>query len=160
MGNELTEGRAEAQVKCGDDGLRAVPWLDVQSADLVRAIARALALHHLEVYAVILFGSIARHDERPLSDSEPSDVDILLLIQHPLPEECALAIIHTIGETSHALGYAPRDVPPLLVERDLSGWDPLFVANIARDGILLWARGPLPASLAPVAERASGSAAS
>jgi hypothetical protein len=41
-----------------------------------------------------------------------------------------------------------------IADRDLADWDPLFVANVARDGILLWARGPLRASLTPVAERA------
>lgn len=39
------------------------------------------------------------------------------------------------------------------VVHDLADWDEMFVENVARDGLLLWARGPLPDVLAPVAER-------
>jgi hypothetical protein len=40
------------------------------------------------------------------------------------------------------------------VVRDLADWDTTFTASIARDGLLLWARGPVPAPLRAVAERA------
>jgi predicted nucleotidyltransferase len=152
MGNDLIDDTgSDTTVDQAALGIRTLPWLDTRTAQLVCLITHQLAEHHPEVLAMILFGSIARHDERPLADSEPSDVDLLLLVEERLPEERALAIHHTIGETAHTFGYAPRDVQPLLVERDLANWDPLFVANVARDGILLWARGPLPAPLAAVA---------
>lgn len=162
MGNELIRAESsggqrsiDASMDVSlDAGLSLVPWLDAQSANLVRTLAHELWVHHREVVALILFGSIARHDERSLDDSEPSDIDLVLLVEDRLPEQKSLSIIHTIGATSHALGYAPREIQPLLVERSLAGWDPLFVENVARDGILLWARGPLPEPLAPIAERA------
>lgn len=155
MGNELIDLQKGIGYLTTDAVLNTVPWLDAQTVDLVRALSRELWLQHPEAVALILFGSIARHDERPLDDSEPSDVDLLVLIEDRLPERQALAIIHTIGETSHALGYAPRDIQPVLMERSVAGWDPLFVENVARDGILLWARGPLPEPFAPIAERAA-----
>jgi predicted nucleotidyltransferase len=154
MGNDLIQDTGSDMI--ADQialGIRTLPWLDTRTTELICLIANQLVEHHPEVTAVILFGSIARHDERPLTDSEPSDVDLLLLVEERLPEGRALAIHHTIGETAHTFGYTPRDVQPLLVERDFANWDPLFVENIARDGILLWARGPLPAPLAAVAAR-------
>lgn len=41
----------------------------------------------------------------------------------------------------------------MLASRRLREWGSTFVANVARDGILLFARGPLPGLLAPVAKR-------
>jgi hypothetical protein len=35
---------------------------------------------------------------------------------------------------------------------DLAHWDAVFGENDARDGLLLWARGPLPPALAAVEE--------
>jgi len=39
------------------------------------------------------------------------------------------------------------------MDRDLERWDPMFIGNVAHDGILLWARGPLPTPFALIAER-------
>jgi predicted nucleotidyltransferase len=129
-------------------------WLDDQTATLVRAITLQLVERHADVLAVILFGSVARHDERPLDAPAPSDVDLLLLVPECLPEERALAIHHTIGEAGNPYGYTPREVQVLLMERDQANWDSTFVANVAREGWLLWAREPLPRSFAPIAARA------
>src|SRR5260370_20790301 len=82
-----------------------ISWLDPASAAGVRDIVRSVAAHHIEVQAVILFGSVARHGERPLSDPEPSDVDLLLVIDPPLfdppadrlSNERRLPLPHTIG---------------------------------------------------------------
>ncbi len=129
------------------------PWLDDQTAALVRAITRQLAERHADILAVILFGSVARHDERPLDDPAPSDVDLLLLVPEHLPEERALAIHHTIEEAGSPYGYTPREVQVLLMERDQANWDPTFIENVAREGLLLWEREPLPRSFAPIAAR-------
>jgi hypothetical protein len=47
-------------------------------------------------------------------------------------------------------GYldAPREVNVLLSDRTMQTWDAMFLDNLARDGILLYARGSLPALLA------------
>jgi hypothetical protein len=45
----------------------------------------------------------------------------------------------------------PRDVKAMVASRTLGEWDPTFVAAVGRDGVLLRARGPLPAPLAVVA---------
>src|SRR5260370_3110771 len=59
-----------------------ISWLDPASAAGVQDIVRSVAAHHIEVQAVILFGSVARHEERPLSDPQPNHADLLLII-HP-----------------------------------------------------------------------------
>ncbi len=38
----------------------------------------------------------------------------------------------------------------MFASRTMRDWDTTFVANVARDGLLLWARGPLPAPLSAV----------
>lgn len=137
-----------------------IPWLDPTTAAAVVDICQSLAERYPETLAVILFGSLARHEERPLDDPEPSDVDLLLLLDaaaldphaERLTREEELAITQTIGEADYR-HRSPREIKVLFMYRDLARWDPLFIENMARDGILLWARGPLPEPLAAVAER-------
>ena len=43
---------------------------------------------------------------------------------------------------------ASREVNVLLSDRTMQTWDSMFLDNLARDGILLSARGSLPAPLA------------
>jgi predicted nucleotidyltransferase len=137
-----------------------ISWLDPATAAAVVDITRSLAEQHPEALAVILFGSVARHDERPLNDPQPSDVDLLLLLDASVLDPHAsrltrkqeLALHHTIGEADWRQ-RSPREVKVLFVHRDLERWDDQFIENVARDGILLWARGSLPTPLAAIAER-------
>src|SRR5215467_506690 len=81
-----------------------IPWLDPATAAGVVDIVQSLAADHREALAVILFGSVARHEERPLDDPEPSDVDLLLLLDasaleadaHRLSRQQELALHRTI----------------------------------------------------------------
>jgi predicted nucleotidyltransferase len=135
-----------------------VPWLDEESAKLVRAIVASVAQAHRNLRAVILYGSVARHEERPLTDDAPSDVDLLLLFdlapgQTRLAVAQRLAISESIGQALDRHPDAPREVQTLYVVGDLADWDPTFVSNVARDGLLLWAHGPLMQPLAAVATR-------
>jgi predicted nucleotidyltransferase len=140
--------------------VRPIPWLDPATNTAVREIIRALAQGHPEAQAVILFGSVARREERSLDDPEPSDVDLLLLLDahavdsavERLSYQQELALRATVGEADYRWS-APRVIQILFVYRTLAGWDPLFIENVAQDGILLWSRGPLPDLLATVAER-------
>ena len=138
--------------------LRLVPWLDPHTARVVDAITEALANTHPDIGAIILFGSVARHHERALEDAETSDVDLLLIVdpgpgQSRIPLDWRIAIHHTKGEVEMRFPEAPRDVQITLAEHDLTDWDPAFIENVARDGLLVWARGPLPQPLASVVER-------
>lgn len=136
--------------------------LDPETVASVIDICQSLVESHPEAIAVILFGSVARHEERPLDDPEPSDVDLLLLLDATQRTEGAsrltrdqeLALHHTIGMADYR-HHAPREIKTLFVYRDLERWDSLFIENVARDGILLWSRGPLPAPFAPISERAA-----
>ncbi len=142
--------------------VRPISWLDEETAAAVVDITRSVAEDHPEVQAVILFGSVARQEQRPLDDSQPSDVDLLLVLDvraldptaTRLTREQDLALIHTIGEADYR-HRAPREIKSLFIYRDLEGWDPMFIEHVAQDGILLWSRGPLPTPFAPVAERAA-----
>lgn len=165
MGNQLDEADerdavnhparlgAHGSYESRDDELRlvervhaVVPWLDPETSALVAAIVEVVAAKHPEVQAAILFGSAARHEERPLEDPHPSDVDVLLLVtpdpvRQRLPYAQQLALWESIGEVQYRHRDAPREVEVTLVELTLADWDELFVTNVARDGRLLWMRG-------------------
>jgi predicted nucleotidyltransferase len=141
--------------------IASVPWLDERTTRLVRATITVIAHEHPELIAAILFGSIARHDERPLTDAEPSDVDLLLLFDARagttrLSADKLLAICASAGRALDCAADAPRDVQIIPATWALAEWDGAFAENVAHDGILLWARGPLPLSLAAVAARRTG----
>jgi len=140
----------------------AIPWLDTETAAAVTDITKSVAAQHPEVQAVILFGSVARREERPIDDPEPSDVDLLIVLDAAVLNPMAtrltrtqnLALTHTIGEADYRHRTAPREVKTLFIYQDLANWDPMFIENVARDGLLLWSRSPLPAAFALIAERA------
>lgn len=129
--------------------LPLIPWLDRESAALVRAIVAEVARRHADLRAAILFGSVARQEARPLGDTQPSDVDLLLVFDlepklDALPLAHRLAISYSIGVAEDWHRSAPREVNVLTAVQDLGDWDTTFVENVARDGILLWSRGSLP----------------
>lgn len=138
-----------------------IPWLDPETAAGVADITESVALQHPEVQAVILFGSVARREARPLDDAQPSDVDVLLLIDPMILDPTASrltveqerALTHTIGEADYRHRTAPREIKTLFMDHRLPRWDRLFIENVVRDGILLWARGPLPAPFTPIEMR-------
>ena len=164
MGNQLDQAIPEhsRRIRHGERvvAVGAVPRrIDPETAALLKATMMALRCEP-EIYALILFGSVARNEERPVTDSEPSDVDVLVLIDStsgtgrlPLSRDVELRIL--IGAVSDQYRHAQREVQFTFARHDLAGWDPLFIENVARDGILLWARGPLPEPFAPIAERAA-----
>jgi hypothetical protein len=99
---------------------------------------------------VILFGSVAQHEERLPDDACPSDVDLFAIFDttdrlvKPYREGNFATIID-----AYALHLdAPREVNVLLSDRTMQTWDSMFLENLARDGILHNARGSLPAPLA------------
>lgn len=132
------------------------PWLDTATVALTADIVRTLAAHRPDVLAVILYGSIARHDERAITDARPSDVDLLIIFD---TDDEGLAIrdgkqlFSILGIAYNRHLDTLRDVKVMFASRTLGEWDPTFIANIVRDGVLLWARGALPLALAAVAHR-------
>lgn len=126
-------------------------WLDRATRTLVEDIIGLLSERHPDLLAVILYGSVARHEERPLDVSHPSDVDLLVVFDN----EDTLLAVHQGDTLSHTLGLAytrhldaPREVQVQFASRTLEEWDPTFIANVLRDGIILYARGSLPAPFA------------
>jgi predicted nucleotidyltransferase len=148
-----------AELTTIEDAVRIPPWLDGRTASLVRAIVAEVASRHPDLRAALLFGSVARHEERPITDAEPSVVDLLLLFDlethlSRLPYNRLLAIYEAVGEARERYPRTPREVQVTLIVRNLADWAPMFVSNLARDGLLLWSRGPLPPALAEVEARA------
>jgi predicted nucleotidyltransferase len=126
-------------------------WLDEATSALVEETVRMLIKRHANILlAMILFGSVARHEERPLDDFCPSDVDLLAIFDttdrlvKPYRED----IFATIIDACALHLDAPREVNVLLSDRTMQTWDAMFLDNLARDGILLYTRGSLPAPLA------------
>ena len=126
-------------------------WPDEATSALVEETVNLLIKRHADILlAVILFGSVARHEERPPDDAYPSDVDLLAIFDttdrlvRPYRED----IFATIIDACALHLDAPREVNVLLSNRTMQTWDSMFLDNLARDGILLFARGSLPAPLA------------
>jgi predicted nucleotidyltransferase len=133
-------------------GSKSIPiWLDKATRALVEDIIRLLSDRHPDLLAVILYGSVARHEERPLEAPDPSDVDLLAVFD----SDDTLLDVHQGDSLSHTLGLAydrhldaPREVKVMFTSRTLQEWDPTSITNVKRDGIVLFTRGPLPAPLA------------
>lgn len=138
-----------------------VPWLDRATNRYLRRLVTLAVSASPDVEAVILFGSAARHELRPMTDQGPSDVDVLFLMTAPatahpnrITREQHLAISRAEVEAyPETFDEAMRQVQTIIADPSFEGWDRSFAQSIARDGLLLWARGALPALLAPVAQR-------
>jgi predicted nucleotidyltransferase len=61
------------------------PWLDKATQTLVKGIVSVLSGRHPDLLAVILYGSVARHEERSLDVPDPSDVDLLAILDSDDP---------------------------------------------------------------------------
>jgi hypothetical protein len=84
------------------------------------------------------------------SFTSPSDVDLLAIFDmidrlvRPHREDIFATIID-----AYALHLdAPREVNMLLSDRTMQTWDSMVLENLARDRLLLYVRGSLPAALA------------
>jgi len=125
-------------------------WLDSETSALVRDKIEMLVSHHPDILAIILYGSIARHEERSTDDSYPSDVDLLAIfagdkasIRNQRPE-----LFDSMGLAENRHLKAPREVNVMFTSRTSQEWDPTFIANVKRDGIILFQRGELPGAFA------------
>ena len=131
--------------------VQSIPaWLDKETSTLVRETTELLAQRHPEVLAIILYGSVARHEERPVDEPNPSDVDLLVILNgnRETVRSQMLALVHTAGLAEDRHLDAPREVKVLLSSRTSQEWDPDFIANVKRDGRILYRRGELPAPFA------------
>lgn len=125
-------------------------WLDDKTYALVEETVAMLAQRHADILlAVILFGSIARHDERSLDDPSTSDVDLLAIFDttdrliKPYRSDIFATIVAALARHLDA----PREVNVLLSDRTMQTWDEMFLDNVTQDGIVLYARKALPIPL-------------
>ena len=131
--------------------LQAIPpWLDEETSALVREKAELLVQRHPDVLAIILYGSVARHEERSLDEYDPSDVDLLVVVNgnRDAVRSQILALVHTASLAEDRHLCAPREVKVMFSSRTSQEWDPDFIANVKRDGRILYQRGELPAPFA------------
>lgn len=133
-------------------GANALPsWLDDETCALITDMIEVLAEQRADLVAVILYGSVARHEERPLDDADPSDVDLLVILDSDDPHVVLrqyVALFRTLGMAHERHLDTPREVDVMFSTRTLQEWDPTFIANVQRDGIVLFARGSLPVPFA------------
>src|SRR5258708_12140881 len=121
---------------------RDIPvWLDRATRALVEDIIVLLSERHPDLLAVILYGSVARHEERPLDAFNSSDVDLLAVFDSDDP----LLDVHQGDTLSHTLGLAynrhldaQREVQAWFTSRTLQECNPTFLPNVSPDGILLY----------------------
>jgi predicted nucleotidyltransferase len=127
------------------------PWLDSETSALVRDKVEVMVRWHPDLIAMLLYGSVARHEERPLDDLDPSDVDLLIVFD----TEDANSVVHryssffatlSIAEDKHR--KAPREVNVMFTTRTAHEWDEDFVENVRRDAIVLYQRDELPKAFA------------
>ena len=131
--------------------LQAIPsWLDEETSALVKDTVELLAQRHPEVLANILYGSVARHEERPVNDPDPSDVDLLVVVNgnRDAVRSQLLALVHTAGLAEDRHLGAPREVKVMFSSRTSQEWDPDFIANVKREGRILYQPGELPVPFA------------
>ena len=127
------------------------PWLDRETTLLVDEIVYLLVKRHPDILAIILYGSIARHEERALDDPYPSDVDILVVVDTDDRRGIRAAeesLFETLGVAEMHHLQAPREVNVMFSSRTSGEWDPTFIENVMRDGTILYQCGPLPAAFA------------
>lgn len=127
-------------------------WLDSATRALVEDTVALLIQRYADILlTIILFGSVARHEERSLDDPSPSDVDLLAIFDTTdrLVEPYRGSIFYTVGDACCLHLDAPREVNVLLSDRVMETWDSMFLENVTRDGIILYAQGPLPMPLVP-----------
>src|SRR5690242_19911091 len=77
-------------------------WLYKETKALLQDIITLLPEEHADLLAIILYGSVARHEERPLDAFNPSDVDLLAIFDSDDP----LLAIHRGDALSHTLSMA------------------------------------------------------
>jgi predicted nucleotidyltransferase len=126
-------------------------WIDKETRALIKDMVDLLVDQHADILAIILYGSVARHEDRSLYEPDPSDVDLLAVLNtdNPhIPLQKRIAFFSTLNLAHLRHLDAPREVQFMLASRTLGEWDPTFIANVKRDGIVLYQRGELPAPLA------------
>lgn len=123
------------------------PWLDEETQSLVQDIIDVLSELHPDLLMVILYGSVARQEELPLDDPDTSDVDLLAILDsddHHVALRQVHALFHSLGLAYNRHLDAPREVKVMFASRTMQEWNPTFIDNVARDGMVLFKRGPLP----------------
>jgi predicted nucleotidyltransferase len=125
--------------------------LDRETSLLVDEIVDLLPERHPDVLAIILYGSVARHEERALDEPDPSDVDILVVVdtedKHGIHAQ-RKSLFETLGLAKMHHLEAGRDVNVMFTSRTAQEWDETFIENVKRDGIILYQRVSLPVAFA------------
>lgn len=136
--------------------------LDGETAAFARELCReCAAAFAAELAAIVLFGSVARGEARPITDPQPSDVDLLFVFRgdaaHLATLRSAFFALFVAVERRHL--RAPREINVVLAPHAMPGWDAMFLENVARDGVILYAAPDAARLLQEFRSRAAAHAA-
>ena len=108
--------------------LSRVFGLDQETAAYIRYVTLQIAQTVPHALAALLFGSVARHNARPLTDPCPSDVDVLVVCspegdQEEVSSEQHAALSRAVVSGYEAYPNTLRDVEILGALTHFMGWD-------------------------------------
>lgn len=102
--------------------------------------------------AIILFGSVARQQESPMSSEHSSDIDLFVIFdqESDLSLDQRLELFGLVGDVDDRHRDNLREINIMPASNTLREWDDYFLEQVARDGIVLSLSGSLPAPLRPL----------
>ena len=102
--------------------------------------------------AIILFGSVARQQESPMSSEHSSDIDLFVIFdqESDLSLDQRLELFGLVGDVDDRHRDNLREINIMPASNTLREWDDYFLEQVARDGIVLSFSGSLPAPLRPL----------
>lgn len=140
-------------------GIDVPPWLDTNTFAPEWEIIRAVAGRLKGVLAMILYGAATHRQEFIRGKLGPVTLELLVIMD--TDDEQVVQKAHTPLKQilTTIRGFELTDFDDLymrftFVSRDLREVESQLIATVAQDGLLIWARGPVPQVLAAVAMRA------
>jgi predicted nucleotidyltransferase len=110
-------------------------WIPEPERSYLLDVAETLPHQVPAIQKMILFGSMARGTARPMSDPDPSDLDLFVLVSSRTPE-IDTAIYAEFGQLNR-LHDIERD-EHILVDQDFTNWSQEFIRTLVTEGITLY----------------------
>jgi predicted nucleotidyltransferase len=115
-------------------------WIESPTLLHLEDYIETLTNQNDDLLAIILYGSAARKALRPLTASDPSDIDILLIFNERPDFFQRQQIFKEIGTVAMQHLDDPREIETMFASHMMAEWDPEFVEQVRNDGIILFQR--------------------